>query len=145
MKKKQESRGTSMEAPIESMKPTTEAKGKGGSAGKPRRKSDGAAEGKLRRKDYEKEPRRLQTALCHVQEWVKATGQRIVIIFEGRDAAGKGGTMRAITERCSPRVLRTSCGRIRRSMGGSTPAATCSASFPTNRWRRPRSGWRSAP
>jgi polyphosphate kinase 2 len=49
---------------------------------------------------------RLQTGLCLVQDWVKATGQRIVIIFEGRDAAGKGGTIRAITERCSPRIFR---------------------------------------
>ena len=57
-------------------------------------------------KDYEKELRRLQTELCLVQEWVRATRQRIVIIFEGRDAAGKGGTIRAITERCSPRVFR---------------------------------------
>jgi polyphosphate kinase len=67
----------------------------------------GAAEpGKLKRKAYEKEMRRLQTELCLVQDWVKATGQRIVIIFEGRDAAGKGGTIRAITERCSPRIFR---------------------------------------
>jgi len=62
--------------------------------------------GKLSRKDYEKEMRRLQTELCLVQDWVKATGQRIIIVFEGRDAAGKGGTIRAITERCSPRVFR---------------------------------------
>jgi polyphosphate kinase 2 len=61
---------------------------------------------KLGRKDYEKELRRLQTELTRVQQWVKATGQRIVIVFEGRDAAGKGGTIRAITERCSPRVFR---------------------------------------
>src|SRR6266404_2132942 len=61
---------------------------------------------KLTGKEYAKELRRLQTGLCHVQDWVKATGQRIVIVFEGRDAAGKGGTIRAITERCSPRVFR---------------------------------------
>jgi polyphosphate kinase 2 len=61
---------------------------------------------KLKRKDYEKEMRRLQTELCLIQDLVKATGQRIIIIFEGRDAAGKGGTIRAITERCSPRVFR---------------------------------------
>jgi polyphosphate kinase 2 len=60
----------------------------------------------LTRKEYEKQMRKLQTELCRVQDWVKATGQRIVIIFEGRDAAGKGGTIRAITERCSPRVFR---------------------------------------
>jgi polyphosphate kinase 2 (PPK2 family) len=61
---------------------------------------------KLTRKAYEKELRRLQTELCLVQDWVRATGQGIVIIFEGRDAAGKGGTIRAITERCSPRIFR---------------------------------------
>jgi polyphosphate kinase 2 len=61
---------------------------------------------KLSRKDYERELRRLQTKLCLMQDWVRATGQRIVIIFEGRDAAGKGGTIRAIIERCSPRVFR---------------------------------------
>jgi polyphosphate kinase 2 len=61
---------------------------------------------KLSRKEYEKELRRLQTKLCLVQDWVRVTQQRIVIIFEGRDAAGKGSTIRAITERCSPRVFR---------------------------------------
>jgi polyphosphate kinase 2 len=67
---------------------------------------EAAKSGKLKRKAYEQELRRLQTELCLVQDWVKATGQRIVIIFEGRDAAGKGGTIRAIAERCSPRVFR---------------------------------------
>jgi len=61
---------------------------------------------KLKTKAYEKELRRLQAELCHLQEWVKATGQRIVVVFEGRDAAGKGGTIKAITERVSPRVFR---------------------------------------
>jgi polyphosphate kinase 2 len=61
---------------------------------------------KLKRKVYEKELQRLQAELCHLQEWVKQTGQRIIIIFEGRDGAGKGGTIKAITERVSPRVFR---------------------------------------
>src|SRR5262245_1914867 len=61
---------------------------------------------KLKRKEYEKELRRLQTELCVLQEWVKVRGMRIVIVFEGRDGAGKGGTIRAITERVSPRVFR---------------------------------------
>jgi polyphosphate kinase len=74
--------------------------------GKKSGKSTPDVPAKLSRKDYEKELRRLQIELCHVQNWVKATGQRIVIVFEGRDAAGKGGTIRAITERCSPRVFR---------------------------------------
>jgi len=62
--------------------------------------------GKMKRKVYEKELRKLQVELCHVQDWVKAKGQRIIIVFEGRDAAGKGGTIKAITERVSPRVFR---------------------------------------
>jgi polyphosphate kinase len=62
--------------------------------------------GKLKRKEYEKELRRLQTELCVLQEWVKNKGLRVVVLFEGRDGAGKGGTIRAITERVSPRVFR---------------------------------------
>lgn len=65
-----------------------------------------ADNGKMKRKLYEKELRKLQVELCHVQNWVKATGQRVIILFEGRDAAGKGGTIKAITERVSPRVFR---------------------------------------
>ena len=61
----------------------------------------------LPRKDYEKELRRLQGELCHLQAWVKAKGLRVIVVFEGRDGAGKGGTIRAITERVSPRVFRT--------------------------------------
>jgi polyphosphate kinase 2 len=69
-------------------------------------KKDGNANGKLKRKKYEKELRRLQAQLCILQEWVKEKGLRIMVVFEGRDAAGKGGTIRAITERVSPRVFR---------------------------------------
>ncbi len=64
---------------------------------------------KLKRKEYEKELRKLQTELCSLQDWVKATGERVIVIFEGRDAAGKGGTIRALTERVSPRTFRL-CG-----------------------------------
>jgi polyphosphate kinase len=60
----------------------------------------------MKRKAYEKELRKLQVELCHLQAWVKAKGARIIIVFEGRDAAGKGGTIKAITERVSPRVFR---------------------------------------
>jgi polyphosphate kinase 2 len=60
---------------------------------------------KLSGKDYAKELRKLQTELCYLQDWVKATGRKIVIVFEGRDAAGKGGLIRALTERVSPRVF----------------------------------------
>jgi len=62
---------------------------------------------KLKSKDYEKELRKLQAELCKLQEWVKHKGLRVIIVFEGRDAAGKGGTIRALTERVSPRVFRT--------------------------------------
>jgi polyphosphate kinase len=61
---------------------------------------------KLKRQKFEKELRRLQGRLCVLQEWVKSKGLRIIVIFEGRDAAGKGGTIKAITERVSPRVFR---------------------------------------
>ncbi|XXF81196.1 polyphosphate kinase 2 [Myxococcaceae bacterium GXIMD 01537] len=60
----------------------------------------------MKRKAYEKELRRLQAQLCILQDWVKQQGMRVVVVFEGRDAAGKGGTIRAITERVSPRVFR---------------------------------------
>jgi polyphosphate kinase len=56
--------------------------------------------------NYEKELRKLQVELCHLQTWVKEKGLRVIVIFEGRDGAGKGGTIRALTERLSPRVFR---------------------------------------
>lgn len=61
---------------------------------------------KMGRKQYELELTRLQTELCHLQAWVKATGERVVIVFEGRDAAGKGGVIKAISARVSSRVFR---------------------------------------
>ena len=60
----------------------------------------------MKNKEYEKELRKLQAELCKLQEWVKHKGLRVIIVFEGRDAAGKGGTISAITERVSPRVFR---------------------------------------
>jgi polyphosphate kinase 2 (PPK2 family) len=63
---------------------------------------------KMKRKDYEKELRKLQVGLCRLQDWVKYKGLRVMIVFEGRDAAGKGGTIKAITERVSPRVFGSS-------------------------------------
>jgi polyphosphate kinase 2 len=60
----------------------------------------------MKNKAYLKELRKLQAELAQLQAWVKETGQRVVIVFEGRDTAGKGGTIRAITERVSPRVFR---------------------------------------
>src|SRR5215475_7068285 len=65
-----------------------------------------AGKSSMKRKDYEKELRKLQVGLCKLQDWVKHKGLRVIIVFEGRDAAGKGGTIKAITERVSPRVFR---------------------------------------
>ena len=61
---------------------------------------------KLKSKDYDRELRKLQGELCKLQAWVKHEGARVIVVFEGRDAAGKGGTIKAITERVSPRVFR---------------------------------------
>jgi polyphosphate kinase 2 len=60
----------------------------------------------MKRAKYEKELHKLQVRLCHLQRWIKEKGLRVVIVFEGRDGAGKGGTIRAITERLSPRIFR---------------------------------------
>src|SRR5215510_10703664 len=60
----------------------------------------------MKRKEYETELRKLQVELCTLQEWVKEKGLRVIVVFEGRDAAGKGGAIKAITERVSPRVFR---------------------------------------
>jgi len=70
-------------------------------------KKDRKRREKLKRKDYEAELRKLQGELCQLQDWVRHTGARVIVVFEGRDAAGKGGTIRALTERVSPRVFRT--------------------------------------
>ena len=65
-----------------------------------------ASDSKMKRKAYEKELYKLQVGLCRLQDWVKYKGLRVIIVFEGRDAAGKGGTIKAIAERVSPRVFR---------------------------------------
>jgi polyphosphate kinase 2 len=61
---------------------------------------------RMKNKVYLKELRKLQERLCQLQDWVKFKGLRVIIVFEGRDAAGKGGTIRALTEKVSPRVFR---------------------------------------
>src|SRR3954454_1272553 len=61
---------------------------------------------KLANKDYARELRKLQTRLVGMQEWVRANGAKLVIVFEGRDAAGKGGVIHRLMERVSPRVFR---------------------------------------
>jgi polyphosphate kinase 2 len=70
------------------------------------RDAAGTARPKMKNKDYLKELRKLQVELCYVQDWVKEAGARIILVFEGRDAAGKGGIIKALTERVSPRVFR---------------------------------------
>ena len=70
------------------------------------KKSDKEGKPRLKNKAYVEELRRLQAELCRLQEWVKHKGLRVIVVFEGRDGAGKGGTIRAITERVSPRVFR---------------------------------------
>ena len=61
---------------------------------------------RMKRKVYEQELRKLQVQLCRLQDWVKQKKLRVIVLFEGRDAAGKGGTIKAITEKVSPRVFR---------------------------------------
>src|SRR5262245_59829658 len=63
------------------------------------------AEPRMKRKEYEGELRTLHAELVAMQEWVKASGARICGVLEGRDSAGKGGTIKAITDRVSPRVF----------------------------------------
>src|SRR6478735_8265683 len=60
----------------------------------------------MTRKEYEKQLKKLQVELCYLQDWVKETGARVIILFEGRDTAGKGGLIRVMTERVSPRTFR---------------------------------------
>jgi polyphosphate kinase 2 len=72
--------------------------------GEPELQADGKQ--KLKNKVYLKELRKLQEQLCKLQDWVRFKGLRVIIIFEGRDAAGKGGTIKALTERVSPRTFR---------------------------------------
>jgi polyphosphate kinase 2 len=79
---------------------------KGNSTSAVKADDDRQPNGKTKRKAYEKEMHKLQVELCRLQDWVKEKGERAIIIFEGRDAAGKGGTIKALTERVSPRVFR---------------------------------------
>ena len=70
------------------------------------RQADTGSVAKMKRKEYEGELRKLHAELVAMQEWAKASGAKICVVFEGRDSAGKGGTIKAITERVSPRVFR---------------------------------------
>ena len=85
------------------------AKAKHAAEGKSSDTSPGASggkPGKMKDKVYLEELETLQVRLCHLQDWVKATGARVIVVLEGRDAAGKGGFIKALTERVSPRVFR---------------------------------------
>jgi polyphosphate kinase len=88
---------------------------------------------KMKRKVYEKELHKLQVELCQLQEWVKATGARIIVVFEGRDAAGKGGTIKALTERVSPRVFRVMA--LPAPPTAKSPRCSCSATCSNSRRR----------
>ena len=78
----------------------------GSSSGGPEGGATASAKPKMKRKAYEKEMRLLQGELVAMQEWVKTSGARVCLVFEGLDSAGKGGTIRRITERTSPRVFK---------------------------------------
>src|SRR3954454_3364448 len=73
---------------------------------KKQKESDVSKNEKMGNKEYEKELHKLQVQLCKLQGWVKYKGLRVILVFEGRDGAGKGGTIKALTERVSPRVFR---------------------------------------
>ncbi|WP_082554930.1 MULTISPECIES: polyphosphate kinase 2 [unclassified Caulobacter] len=85
------------------------AKAKSGDEEKPPGKSAGKSGGKpekMKTKAYLETLLKLQVELCRLQDWVKETGARVIVVLEGRDAAGKGGFIKALTERVSPRVFR---------------------------------------
>ena len=73
---------------------------------KKRKNGSGKNVEKMSRRDYEDQLEKLQVELCHLQDWVRETGARVIIAFEGRDTAGKGGLIRRLTERVSPRTFR---------------------------------------
>ena len=85
---------------------------------------------KMKRKEYERQMRILHGELVAMQEWVKDTGAKICVVFEGRDTAGKGGTIKRITERVSPRVFRVVAlptrpsGKRRRCMSSGTSSTS---------------------
>ena len=102
-----------------------------------------AANERMPKRLYERELFRLQAELVKVQEWVRAEGQRLVVVFEGRDAAGKGSTIKRVTQYLNPRVARIV------ALPGARPNAsarsgTSSATSPTCR-RRARSCCSTAP
>ena len=89
---------------------TKKAKAMDAAKGKAKKGNNGAAEAasskELSTKDYDREIKKLHVELVKLQQWVVHKGLKVCIVFEGRDGAGKGGTIKAITERVSPRVFR---------------------------------------
>ena len=97
-----------------------------------KKKDPSKGNGKLKSKDYERELARLHVELVKLQQWVVHKGLKICVVFEGRDGAGKGGTIKAITERVSPRIRRLCAGGNRiRTIGsaGEGPDASCVGSL----------------
>src|SRR3954453_23186590 len=86
------------------------------------KRKDDDSDTRMKRKTYEKELLKLQIELCHLQEWVKSKGQRVIIVFEGRDAAGKGGTIKPLTGRVCARVFRGTGRDDQSPHGASEPA-----------------------
>jgi len=86
--------------------PTVEAKARKAKPRKQPRKEEKAKPEKLSGKEYEKKLEKLQAELCYLQDWVRETGARVVVVLEGRDTAGKGGLIKRMTERVSPRTFR---------------------------------------
>ncbi|MCP4648197.1 MAG: polyphosphate kinase 2, partial [bacterium] len=85
----------------------TKKRGTKSGARKTKRQPQQAKTGKkIPKKEYESELEKLQVELVKLQEWVKKEGLKVVIIFEGRDAAGKGGVIKRITQRLNPRICR---------------------------------------
>jgi len=86
--------------------PTVKTKAREKKSRKQPRKEEKAKPEKLSGKEYEKKLEKLQAELCYLQDWVRETGARVVVVLEGRDTAGKGGLIKRMTERVSPRTFR---------------------------------------
>ena len=101
-------RGATASADIGSKNERLKKAGKDGKDKKDKGKKDKKEEPrtKIRKKVYERELARLQVELAKLQEWIRHEGLKVIVVFEGRDTAGKGGTIKRITERVSPRVFR---------------------------------------
>ena len=96
-----------------------------------RHDAEAQAPARMKRKEYERQMKILHGELVAMQEWVKEAGAKICIVFEGRDTAGKGGTIKRITERVSPRVFRVVALPTRPS--GRSRRCTCSGTRGTSR------------